>query len=247
MVEGLGPVIANDSRLIQPYLDAPIGQQVDISAYIGVPLTNQDGSLFGTLCAIDPSPQLQNLEQELPLIKLMAGLLSKMLANEVDKLEQAQEISLLKNKALTDGMTGVLNRTGWAEKVGEVQAAITSVGLPVGVMVLDLDCLKQINDTKGHAAGDDVLKQVVNYTQTCLDKRDIFARMGGDEFSIMLTNQSEDKVLEKLNKIKTTLADNALQVSIGFAMHRYECRLNETIETADANMYLQKKSRKCPA
>src|SRR4051812_26487169 len=54
MVEGLGPRIAPQSDLIDVYKNAPIGAAVKIGAYVGVPLTKADGSLFGTLCAIDP-------------------------------------------------------------------------------------------------------------------------------------------------------------------------------------------------
>jgi len=54
MVQGLGPSMASDSDLMPAYASAPIGKQVKIGAYVGVPLSDADGSLFGTLCAIDP-------------------------------------------------------------------------------------------------------------------------------------------------------------------------------------------------
>ena len=60
MTEGLGPRIAPDSDEIPVFREAPIGRQVKIGAYVGIPLTRGDGSLFGTLCAIDPDPQPQS-------------------------------------------------------------------------------------------------------------------------------------------------------------------------------------------
>ena len=57
MVQNNGPKVAPNSDIVPAYAAAPIGQQVPIKAYIGVPLSNADGSLFGTLCAIDPSRQ----------------------------------------------------------------------------------------------------------------------------------------------------------------------------------------------
>jgi GAF domain-containing protein len=56
MVAGLGPNVAGDVSLIPAYAEAPITGQLDIGAYIGVPLTRPDGTVFGTMCAIDPAP-----------------------------------------------------------------------------------------------------------------------------------------------------------------------------------------------
>ncbi|WLT39263.1 GAF domain-containing protein [Synechocystis sp. B12] len=79
MVRGEGPHIAPQSNLVEAYRNAPIAQQVDIGAYVGVPITYGNGSLFGTLCAIDPEIQPDSLVDELPLVELIAQLLSTIL------------------------------------------------------------------------------------------------------------------------------------------------------------------------
>lgn len=76
MVDGRGPMMAPRSADVPEYVSARIGQQVPIGAYIGVPLTKEDGSLFGTLCAIDPTPQPADISSELPTVQLLASLLS---------------------------------------------------------------------------------------------------------------------------------------------------------------------------
>ena len=75
MVVDEGPRIAPRSADVPAYAAAPIGDQVPIGAYIGVPLRTSDGKLFGTLCAIDPQPQPDHIVGELPQIEMMARLL----------------------------------------------------------------------------------------------------------------------------------------------------------------------------
>ena len=79
MVRGEDPHIAPNAQQVEAYRQTPIGQEFKIGAYIGVPITKPDGSLFGTLCAIDPKIQASQLVQETPLIELIGGLLSTVL------------------------------------------------------------------------------------------------------------------------------------------------------------------------
>ncbi len=79
MVDGLGPHIAPGSDAVPAYAAAPVGQQLQISAYIGFPMVSSDGSVFGTLCAIDPAPQSAELVDHEDVIRLVADLLSEVL------------------------------------------------------------------------------------------------------------------------------------------------------------------------
>ena len=84
MVEGLGPQFASETSAVPCYAAAGIGRELPIAAYIGVPLRFSDGSLFGTLCAIDPAPQLPAVGDELPLVALAGRLLSSLLEKDAD-------------------------------------------------------------------------------------------------------------------------------------------------------------------
>jgi len=86
MVEGQGPQFAAEARAVPCYADAAIGRELPIASYIGVPLRRADGSLFGTLCAIDPAPRPPSLGDELPLVELNGKLLSSLLA--VDAIQR---------------------------------------------------------------------------------------------------------------------------------------------------------------
>src|SRR5690349_4124472 len=82
MVRGEGPTAAPDASAVPAYAEAPIGRQVDIGSYVGVPLTLADGSLFGTLCAIDPQPQDERVEAAARAAALLGRMLSTILSTE---------------------------------------------------------------------------------------------------------------------------------------------------------------------
>src|SRR5262249_31950836 len=113
MVRGEGPCVAPRSAEVPSYAAAPIGQQVAIGAYVGIPLSRDDGSLFGTLCAIHPHPQPESVRDELPLVELLGRMLCTVLANELRAAEQARLAERAQADALTDSLTGLFNRRGW--------------------------------------------------------------------------------------------------------------------------------------
>jgi hypothetical protein len=85
MVEGTGPHFAPESADVPCYAEAAIGKELPIAAYIGVPLRRADGSLFGTLCAIDPSPQPPTVGEDLPLVELGGRILSSLLETDAEE------------------------------------------------------------------------------------------------------------------------------------------------------------------
>lgn len=85
MVEGQGPRFAPETSSVPCYAAAGIGTELPIAAYIGVPLLRADGSLYGTLCAIDPAPQPPAVGHELPLVELSGRILSSLLEQDAEK------------------------------------------------------------------------------------------------------------------------------------------------------------------
>src|SRR5207249_2810629 len=128
------------------YAAAPISQQIPIGAYIGVPVARRDGSLFGTLCAIDPTPQQESIRDDLPLIELLARLLGAVLDSKLKEVEQARLLEHSRQEALTDALTGLLNRQGWEKTITVEEARVRRYGSPACVLIVDLDNLKQVND-----------------------------------------------------------------------------------------------------
>ena len=157
MVDGLGPRIAPSSDAVPAYASAPIGQQVKIGAYVGVPLRGPEGALFGTLCAIDPQMQPAAIVHEQELVEMMAGLLSSLLQAELRLVNEARRAERAESEALTDGLTGLYNRRGWVNLLAAEEGRCRRYGHPASIIAIDLDGLKAINDTYGHLKGDELL------------------------------------------------------------------------------------------
>lgn len=113
----------------------------------------------------------------------------------------------LKQMAETDALTGLPNRMLFQDRLQNALDQATRLESLVGVMVLDLDRFKDINDTLGHPAGDDLLLQVADRILDCARKTDTVARLGGDEFAVIATNLKSPLDVEHLaNRIVQALA-----------------------------------------
>ena len=108
--------------------------------------------------------------------------------HDLRKRKEAEE--RLSTLASTDSMTGLANRRRWREEAERQIDGARSAGRKLGVLFLDLDNFKQVNDRLGHAAGDQLLKIVAKRLREAVRDTDIVARFGGDEFAILLTDIS---------------------------------------------------------
>jgi diguanylate cyclase (GGDEF)-like protein len=217
MTLGQGPRIAPCSDLVEAYANAPIGQQVKIGAYVGVPLINEDGSLFGTLCAIDPTPQPTAIQQELPLVELLAQLLSRILHADQKAAEQARLAERLQTEALTDGLTGLYNRRGWDQLIDSEEERCTIYGYPACIVVININGLDPIDDRQPPPAEDQLLLLAGEVLRQITRKQDIVARTGGNEFAMLCV----DCILAEGQQIKLrleqALGQCPLRASVGIA------------------------------
>ncbi|HJW04018.1 MAG TPA: sensor domain-containing diguanylate cyclase [Azospira sp.] len=140
--------------------------------------------------------------------------------------EQARTRAVLYQLASTDDLTGCLNRRHFLEILGRDFARTQRHGQPLSVMVLDLDFFKRINDGYGHAVGDQALNAFVVAARDCLRQTDVLARLGGEEFGILLPDTGAEQSLplaERLRqavaaiRIPTPLGEVHFTVSIGVA------------------------------
>jgi diguanylate cyclase (GGDEF)-like protein len=142
-----------------------------------------------------------------------------------------------------DPLTGSLNRRGFEERFhAELNAAERS-GQPLGLLQIDLDDFKQINDTHGHAAGDDLLIWVVRALTALLRPTDWIGRLGGDEFAVLLPGTSRGNAVEVANRVRRALLERA-PASIGIAVFPIDgANPDELHRCADAELYTQKEGR----
>ena len=155
-----------------------------LKTYISTPLHTQAGELYGTLCAASTAQRPVSPEAG-QVLQLFARLIEQQVAREqlVVKLQRANDE--LRTQALTDPLTGLLNRRALVQELERQRATARRAGHWLLVGALDLDGFKQINDEHGHEAGDAVLRGVALALQTALRAGDVLARMGGDEFVIV--------------------------------------------------------------
>ncbi len=168
--------------------------------------------------------------------------------------EQEKKIRQLEALASTDMLTCLMNRRGFENFFEQEQERIrrgTSTG---GLLILiDLDRFKEINDSHGHQAGDACLKAVANELARFVRVVDGAARFGGDEFAILLTNTDAEKASARLQSLHTLLNNlhlewNGHRLYFGASLGVEEVKSGVTYaaayNTADANLYADKKKRK---
>ncbi|OTG94380.1 sensor domain-containing diguanylate cyclase [Acinetobacter sp. ANC 4973] len=244
MVQGKAPKIAPRSEDIPLYVNAPIAKQVEIKAYIGQPLTKEDGSLFGTLCAIDPKPQSEAIIKEAGLIDLLGQMLSYILQGELREVEQIRQRERFKEEALNDSLTGLFNRRAWDKLVNLEEERCKRYGHPTAILMIDLNNLKTVNDSLGHTAGDELIQKAATALKGCVRSNDIVARLGGDEFAILSIENNQINAESLVNRVLQAFAEANISAAIGLAMRNPLNGLLKTLQEADEKMYAHKKKIK---
>jgi diguanylate cyclase (GGDEF)-like protein len=151
-----------------------------------------------------------------------------------------------------DELTALLNRRGWREHLEEALVAARERGGGLGVVLVDLDRFKRINDEHGHAVGDEVLRRAAARLQGAVRPTDTVARLGGDEFAIVCPGADERTAVSVATRIveaaRTTplrdLGIRRMSVSVGVAMLSDDDRdIDDLIHRADAQAYRAKEHR----
>ena len=156
-----------------------------------------------------------------------------------DITRRAQAESRLQHMAHFDALTGLLNRTLFHETLTKTLVQASALGQTVAVLFMDLDNFKNVNDTYGHAAGDELLIQVSDRLIQCVRVRDTVGRLGGDEFALilMIPQGKHDVAAVVAKKIQSALLEPfhldghevTVTASIGIAMHPGDATDAETL------------------
>jgi diguanylate cyclase (GGDEF)-like protein len=179
------------------------------------------------------------------------GRLERVLVNSGNRVVELQ--GELRRMGTSDALTRLMNRRGFLPSAEHQLEVAKRTNQPMALMFLDLDGLKQVNDTLGHFAGDGMLTEGAFVLRETFRASDLIARMGGDEFCVLFTAESYHSAKIALSRLKVAVdAANEgearpflLSFSAGVAMFDPEdpCTLDQLIKLADQRMYARKRAR----
>ncbi len=219
-----------------------------IQEAIAAPIVHASSFKGGVLVS-DPINELDGFSSDdVALVQLLAAHAGAAL--EVDRLSESfTELRRLERElrhhALHDDLTGLANRVLFIERVEHALTRRSQA--PLAVLFIDVDDFKSVNDTHGHAVGDQLLIDVASRLQRCLRPHDTGARLGGDEFGVLLEDVAGEAEAERVaERISRSLRDQrsngpGTRVSVGIAMARPgSADAAELLRNADLAMYAAK-------
>jgi diguanylate cyclase (GGDEF)-like protein len=210
-----------------------------IRFYAGCPIRDPNGFNIGTLCIIDPAPREMS-EDDIDALRDMAEMVE-------DEIKVSSQVTV-------DDLTQVANRRGFHLIANHLLSLCRRTGTAAEIAFFDLDGFKAVNDTHGHAAGDDLLKHFARLLVKCFRTADAIGRLGGDEFVVLLSN-SEGGAQTALDRLNEMAARTDCQIreklawsvgTIAFDPDRHTT-IESLLAEADSNMYDDKVRRRAAA
>lgn len=188
-------ILGNDIFVIEDALederfaDNPlVTGEPKIRFYAGAPLRYLDGNKLGTLCIIDQEPRVLD-EEDYDMLR--------------DLAEMAEGELCAIQLATIDDLTKISNRRGFVALAQNSISLCARQGSPVSMVFFDLDKFKPINDQFGHAEGDHALIAFADLMRQSFRDSDVFARIGGDEFVVLLTNTEQDRAAQIVERFRS--------------------------------------------
>ena len=237
-------VIVDDWSSEQRYSMPPALRVLGVRSSLAVVIEGKDEP-FGVLDIHSTEPG-RFTPQDVHFVRASANVLA-------DAIERHVADEALRHRVLHDALTGLPNRLSFVDSLGEALKRATISGTPVGILFLDLDHFKLINDSLGHHAGDELLQAVAPRLRAHLRPGDIVARFGGDEFGILVDRLAdEDEALAIADRVAAAFAEpyplggveHFITASLGIAVARPSTREpadpDMLIRDADAAMYRAK-------
>lgn len=162
----------------------------------------------------------------------------------VQRFQQAQRE--VHRMATTDQLTGLANQRGLIEATRVLPPRLVRESAEIAVVYVDVDDLKSVNDARGHAAGDALIRTVADVLRRAFRPHDTIARVGGDEFAVVLAVAGPSVAQSMVDRVNEQLAEHSISASIGTASAVVDesVDVGTLLERADAAMYAAKLARK---
>jgi diguanylate cyclase (GGDEF)-like protein/PAS domain S-box-containing protein len=237
-------VIVDDWSTEARFSMPPALRVMGVRSSLAVPIVGKQQP-FGVLDVHSTEPN-RFTPQDVHFLQASANVLA-------DAIERHIADQALRHRVLHDSLTGLPNRLSFVDSLNDALRRSTASGSPVGILFLDLDNFKLINDSMGHHAGDELLRAVAPRLRSHLRPGDIVARFGGDEFGILVDRLAdEEEAVAIADRIAVAFAepytmhgvDHFVSASVGIAVARPSSRepvdADFLIRDADAAMYRAK-------
>jgi len=202
-----------------------------------VPLYDRNGEEMGFIWADDPDDRLIPSAERLQALRVFAN----QATTAVYAAEQFEQMRFLADH---DPLTNLLNRRSFVQQLDAEVSRSRRYDRPLALVIFDLDELKTVNDTQGHAAGDEAIKLAADALRRTIRTGDNAFRIGGDEFSVILAEANESDASAAAQRIADELQ---LAASFGVAVCASGCEAGNLLREADDAMYRMKRRRRAEA
>lgn len=231
------PLIIENALADPRFTDSPlvVGPPY-VRSYAGIPLRTPEGYNVGALCAMDTRPRRFS-PADIAILSNFANIVC-------DELE-------LRLIAQVDHLTGALTRRGFVDQAQREMERTLRYGRESSLIMIDVDHFKRVNDVYGHAIGDQVLKQIANIAETTLRPCDLFGRLGGEEFALLMPETTGAAALLAAERLRKNIAEHPMMLPSGGAINvtasfgvaelsKSVSTLNAWLERADTMLYAAK-------
>ena len=185
--------------------------------YAGKALTDSDGIVVGSFCLMDIKPRTLSGEDMQFVLDFAAMAERELLADVLANIQNSltSKLGAARREAMIDPLTRVWNRRGATVLLRGALKKADDEGKELALGVLDLDQFKRINDLHGHQVGDQTLKKVARILVASVREDDIVCRIGGDEFSLIMSNTSSETAQEILDRVLSAVWAQPLRTHDG--------------------------------
>lgn len=211
-------LIVEDARADERFADNPLVTGApSVRFYAGQPICAPDGQRVGTLCVIDTQPRRVNRADRQSLRDLAGLVENELRVNRLSEsqLKLRQTLRTARRKASIDPLTRAWNREASFDLLRRELERSQRGERPFAAVMLDLDYFKQLNDTKGHPAGDVVLREVADRMRSQVRPYDVVGRYGGEEFVLALLACPLDKAKDICERIRARIAGEPMETDAG--------------------------------
>jgi diguanylate cyclase len=234
------------------FVDSPLVMgRLHVRYYAGAPVRLHDGSCVGALCVMDRTPR-RLAPQQLEILRQLAQAAAAALEGR-HAIQQLRATSgEMHYHATHDALTGLVNRTEFENRLREVLESAAETRSEHALLYIDIDQFKLVNDSCGHAVGDQLLQEISKLIGGTIRVRDTLARLGGDEFAIILEHCSAaqaqrvgEQICTAMSEFRFTHDERSFRVSASIGVVPVDDRCTTAaaiMQAADASCYAAKEA-----